>query len=83
MSDGRLRWQCRRGMKELDALLVRYLDEVYDESSAEYKSAFESLLSLSDPELIGYLLKGERSESDITNVIIDRILGRTSAGPGR
>lgn len=69
-------------MKELDALLVRYLDNVYDEATAEHKSAFEQLLTLSDPELIAYLLKGERSDSDITNAIIDRILGRTPAGPG-
>ena len=67
-------------MKELDALLVRYLDNVYDESAPEQKSAFESLLTLSDPELIAYLLKGERAESDITNAIIDRILGRASPG---
>ena len=24
---GRLRWRCRRGMKELDILLARYVDE--------------------------------------------------------
>ena len=69
-------------MKELDALLVRYLDNVYDESPDEHKSAFESLLTLSDPELIAYLLKGERSDSDITNAIIEHILGRTTAGRG-
>ena len=72
----------QKGMKELDALLVRYLDHVYDESTADQKSAFEALLELSDPELIAYLLKGERSESDATNAIIDRILGRNPAGSG-
>ena len=63
-------------MKELDALLARYLETHYEPSSAEEKSAFEALLTLSDPELIAYLLKGERSDSDVTNTIIDRILGR-------
>jgi len=24
---GKLRWRCRRGMKELDVLLARYVDE--------------------------------------------------------
>ena len=66
-------------MKELDALLVRYLETVYDDASPEQKSAFESLLALSDPELIAYLLKGERTDSETTNAVIDRILGRTPA----
>jgi antitoxin CptB len=26
---GKLRWRCRRGMRELDVLLSRYLDEEY------------------------------------------------------
>ena len=63
-------------MKELDALLVRYLDTHYDASTGEEKAAFEAFLTLSDPELIAYLLKGERADSDVANVIIDRILGR-------
>ena len=66
-------------MKELDQLLVRYLETHYEPSSAEEKSAFEAFLTLSDPQLIAYLLKGERSDSDVTNTIIDRILGRHKA----
>jgi antitoxin CptB len=32
---GRLRWRCRRGMKELDVLLTRYVDEHYAQASSE------------------------------------------------
>jgi len=31
---GKLRWRCRRGMKELDVLLARYMDERFCSASA-------------------------------------------------
>ena len=77
-SKSQLRWQCRRGMRELDQLLVRYLDEHYDTASAADKSAFAELLSLSDPELMGYLLLKAEPARHLANVI-NRILDRPEA----
>jgi antitoxin CptB len=51
-----MRWRCRRGMKELDVLLERYLRTAWPASSAEQKALFEQLLELPDPELAAYLL---------------------------
>lgn len=62
VSDARLRWQCRRGMRELDVLLTRYLDDRYPAAGDTEKLAFERLLEMSDPELVGYLLRGERAD---------------------
>ena len=56
---GRLRWRCRRGMKELDVLLVRYLDRDLPTASSAETAAFAQLLELQDPELARYLLAGE------------------------
>ncbi len=56
MSDGRLRWQCKRGRRELDELLARYLDGAYELAPESEKTAFRDLLELPDPELMGYLL---------------------------
>ena len=75
----RLRWQCRRGMKELDQLLVGYLDDRYDAASEADKAAFRALLELSDPELAGYLLQRREPGSEIIARGIDIILGRTGA----
>ena len=44
MSDGELRWQCRRGMRELDELLARYLQTFYEQATEAEKSAFRELL---------------------------------------
>ena len=62
--EARLRWQCRRGMRELDLLLTDYLENGYSHSSEEQKQAFRELLGLPDPDLIGYLL-GAQTPPDI------------------
>jgi antitoxin CptB len=51
----KLRWHCRRGMKELDNLLVRYLEQHYDAASEAEQAAFVELLALQDPQLLDYL----------------------------
>jgi antitoxin CptB len=51
-----LRWRCRRGMKELDLLLERFLVRHYDKASSETQRAFERLLALPDPVLAELLL---------------------------
>ena len=55
---GRLRWCCRRGMKELDVLLDRFADRVLSQASAAECRLFAELLELPDPLLAGYLLGG-------------------------
>ena len=58
--DGRerakLRWRCRRGMRELDVLLLRYLEHDYPAAAAAEREAFRRILDLQDPELFGYLV---------------------------
>ena len=51
----RLRWRCRRGMRELDVLLLRYLERRLPRAGPDERDAFASLLDLPDPELFGYL----------------------------
>ena len=56
---GRLRWRCRRGMKELDVLLVRWLEGPGRLAEAGELALFTRLLELPDPELAAYLLRDE------------------------
>ena len=66
-------------MKELDALLTRYLDDCYERSSGADKAAFEAILTLPDPELVGYLLQRKRPQTEPEARVVDRILGRTES----
>lgn len=73
MSKSRLKWQCRRGMRELDDLLMHWLETRFDSADASHKQAFESLLALSDPEIAAYLLKKE-SPLEPVGLIVHQIL---------
>jgi antitoxin CptB len=54
-----LEWRCRRGMKELDLLLLRHLrGNLVNGTSAEVE-AFAGFLELPDPQIARYLLAGE------------------------
>lgn len=75
--ESRLRWQCRRGMRELDELLLAYLQERYPLADDAEKSAFEAVLALADPELNGYLLQRQVPASESIARVIQHILGRT------
>ncbi len=52
----KLRWQCRRGTKELDLLLLRYLDNYYLKADNEEKALFIEFLMLEDDHLLSILL---------------------------
>jgi antitoxin CptB len=52
----RLRWQCRRGMLELDLLLARFLETGYAALDAEGRAAFERLLGYQDQILFDWLM---------------------------
>jgi len=59
----KLRWQCRRGSKELDLLLQRYLETDYVLADEAGKARFVQLLALEDDELLGVLMRGFRSQN--------------------
>ena len=76
--EGRLRWRCRRGMKELDILLTRYMDERYGAASAEEQAAFRSLLEAQDPVIYAYCFASEPPPEHLA-VLIERITATPSA----
>lgn len=53
--DKRIRWLCRRGMKELDIMLGRYLDSGYPQAPEAERAAFRNLLEVDDPTLWDWL----------------------------
>jgi len=71
-----LRWQCRRGMRELDELLVTYLEQRYERAPESEKQAFQALLQLPDPDLVGYLLNKQMPATELQRVV-EHILERT------
>lgn len=75
----RLRWRCRRGMRELDVLLIHFFEASFDTLSVAEKQTFRAILELPDPELQAYLIAGHTSEDPALEALFDRI--RTSLHP--
>ena len=59
----RLRWQCRRGMLELDLVLNRFLDRGLPSLDAAGLDAFRKLLALPDTVLLDVVM-GRQTLSD-------------------
>lgn len=72
----RLRYRCRRGMKELDVLLERYLEQRYPEAPAAEQAAFEQLLDAPDPELAGLLFGRLVAEDPVFADVVEQLRTR-------
>ena len=72
----RLRWRCRRGTRELDQVLGRWLEERYLTSPPVAQGAFARLLEHADPDLWDWLLgKGAPADKEEA-MLIDEIRTR-------
>jgi antitoxin CptB len=60
-------------MKELDVLLLRYLEQEYAAASVRHRAAFVQLLELPDPEIFGYLLGRESAALESIRDVVARI----------
>ena len=69
----RLRWRCRRGMRELDQLLERYLDQRWAAASEVERGAFLRLLDCEDDRLWRWVLGHERADDDALQSMVERL----------
>lgn len=69
----KLRWNCRRGMLELDLLLLPFLENKFSALNDEEKILFEQLLAANDQELYDWLIKKEMPPDQKLNIIISKI----------
>ena len=72
----RLRWRCRRGMRELDQLLERYLDRCWATASEAERGTFLRLLDSEDDRLWRWVLGHERAADGELVELIERLRAR-------
>jgi antitoxin CptB len=70
---GRLRWRCRRGMKELDRVLVYFVERLAAGEFAHWHAAFDELLGCEDSDLWHWLTAQRDAPRDDWNAIIATI----------
>ena len=69
----RLRWRCRRGMRELDQLMLRYLDSRWPIADDAERKLFLQLLDCEDDKLWRWFMGLERPEEESIDAIVRRI----------
>ena len=70
----RLRWRCRRGMRELDQLMLRYLDGRWPAADEAERALFLRLMDTEDDKLWRWFMGRERPEDTGLATIVERIL---------
>jgi antitoxin CptB len=70
----RLRWQCRRGMLELDLILESFLNKNYANLTAYEQDLFEQLLDYSDQELCDCLIKRIAIKNKPMQALIEQVI---------
>lgn len=65
-----IRWQCHRGMLELDILLQKFFDQQFIKLSASEQQLFVHLLEYPDQQLFLWLMGREQpSDPPIANLV--------------
>ena len=70
----RLMWHCRRGMLELDVLLLPFCREVYPSLSEEDKAKFVDLIECEDPDLFAWFMQHQVAENPNHAYMVQMIL---------
>lgn len=77
---GRIRWKCRRGMLELDMVLLRFVDQQYEKLDEAQSQVFERLLEESDPTLFSWFLERVKPEDKDYQAMVKLILASSNVG---
>lgn len=77
-SNSKLKWQCRRGMLELDLILSRFLSRQLDHLTVTERQRFERLLQSDDPDLYAWLMGYEiPKDTEVLSIVeLIRVHGR-------
>jgi antitoxin CptB len=65
----RLRWQCRRGLLELDLLFAGFLEQRYSTLNTDEQDAFQRLLELPDQTLLSWIQGQDEPLPELRNII--------------
>ncbi|WP_133511605.1 succinate dehydrogenase assembly factor 2 [Candidatus Thiosymbion oneisti] len=72
----KLKWHCRRGMRELDLLLEGFLVDRYEALSAADRASLERLLDCRNEYLMAWLINGDSPKDEQLAGIVNQIRTR-------
>ena len=77
----RILWHCRRGLLELDLVLVRFVDEQYEKLDQTAIAALEKLLDYPDNDLLDLVMGRAELVGDGECASVLALLRQTKALP--
>ena len=72
----RYRWQCRRGLLEVDLVLNDYIDRIFDSETAERQQLFGRLLAEQDADLFEWFTGRSEAQDAELREYVSHILAR-------
>ena len=69
-----LRWRCRRGMRELDQLMQRYLEHGWPTADDAERGVFLRLLEVEDDKLWQWCMGLDRPDDPELHALVQRII---------
>ena len=79
--DRRLRWRCRRGAREMDLILDRFLAAAGEPLDEDTRQALERLLDRSDRDVLGWVAGRSAPPDAALAALVDRIRSASAAAP--
>lgn len=73
MNRFRIEWQCRRGMRELDKLIMPFYQQYFDELSETEQTTFVEMLNYTDPELFSWFMLQRPAPTEELQALISSI----------
>ena len=67
-------WQCRRGLWELDAILIPFVEENFDDLDTNNQKLFKELLSYEDVDLFDLLVNQKEPAEVSIKKLVDIII---------
>jgi antitoxin CptB len=77
MEYNRLKWASRRGMLELDLVLMPFLENIYQSLSVEDQLLYVELLACEDQDIYGWLLKHKEPPNEGLQRIVHIVMANT------
>ncbi len=70
---------CRRGMLELDVIIMPFFEECFEQLPEQEQRDFISLLTCDDPDLFTWMMQHGRSENPAHAAMVDKIVAHNNS----
>ena len=69
----KLLWKCRRGTRELDLLLSRFVEECYPDLDDAARQSFEELLDEADPDIYNWIMGRDEPANPVYKPLLEKL----------